>query len=176
MNEFRDIKGFEGKYQASSDGHIYSLNYHREKRKKMLKERLNIYGYPYIGLMEGKKVRSFLVHGLIAKTFIPNPEQKPQVNHKDGVKTNNNISNLEWVTNKENIQHSWKVLNKKASGKPYVRVKIVETGEVFEAISECARSIGTNWRNVQATVRGRQHTTKGFHIVEAEGKKDEEHY
>lgn len=90
-------------YLVSTNGEVKHTN-----SKKILKPRKNKQGYLYVDLSLGhrKLVKSVLVHRLIAETFIPNPDNKPQVNHKDGNKQNNCVNNLEWVTNQENINHS----------------------------------------------------------------------
>jgi len=111
MYHRQDIDGYNDKYYACSDGRILSYN-NREKDKRnngsFLKPWISKGGYLYIRLW-GKNgcSKNLSIHSLVAKTFIPNPGNKPQINHKDGNKMNNNVSNLEWCTEAENAQHSF---------------------------------------------------------------------
>jgi hypothetical protein len=101
MNALFDLTS-RTKWYISSDGTAFSItgNVRREKRCSLHKKR----GYCYIRTSNG----NYLVHRIVASAFIPNPSNKPCINHKDGNKKNNNISNLEWVTYKENFDHALK--------------------------------------------------------------------
>ena len=97
---WKDIKGFENQYQVSNFGRIKSL-----KKGKILSIK-NKNGYLNITFRKGKEKYYYKVHRIVASYFIPNPQNKPCVNHKDGNKHNNCVDNLEWVSYKENIQHA----------------------------------------------------------------------
>lgn len=150
--KWRDIPGFEGKYQASSYGRIRSLSYNRTKQIKLLSICPNRAGYYLVPLQVNNKSKRILVHRLIALTFIPNEDNKPQVNHIDGDKSNNRLDNLEWVTGSENVKHFQYVLMKRPIKIPSGRkrgwqskpVVCVETGERYESIASAARSIGVS--------------------------------
>jgi DNA gyrase/topoisomerase IV subunit B len=105
---WKDIPGFENKYQASNLGRIKSLkDNHNKLRKKILFQASDQKGYLHVCLHIKNKGKTYRVSRIIAKLFIPNPENKPQVNHKDGNKKNNNVANLEWNTGSENIKHAF---------------------------------------------------------------------
>lgn len=104
---FKDICGYENKYQISNFGRIKSLNYNT-KREKILKLSKDKKGYLRIILTKNNIKKSYKVHRLVALHFISNPKDKPQVNHKNGKKSENYFKNLEWVTNKENSRHAYK--------------------------------------------------------------------
>lgn len=100
------IKNYEGLYSVTEDGHIYRYVYNRAIEVAQRKNSNN--GYLLITLHKGGGVRTdACVHRVVAETFIPNPENKKCVNHIDGNKTNNVVSNLEWVTPSENTRHAY---------------------------------------------------------------------
>lgn len=102
---WRDVPGYSGKYQVSNTGEIRNNNTGKER-----KQYLNGNGYCIVGFYNKEKGYTvhFRVHRLVAEAFIPNPENKRTVNHKDGNKRNNCVDNLEWATHKENINHAHK--------------------------------------------------------------------
>ena len=97
MTEFTPIEGLEGRYSVSREGEVYS-----HLRNKILKGGTSGNGYRYVSFMAASGVADArFIHRLVAKTFIPNPEGLPEVNHIDGNKINNHVDNLEWVTRGE---------------------------------------------------------------------------
>ncbi len=114
--QWADILGYENYYKISSFGRVKSCNrvvvgksgQKLTVKEKLLKLSINIYGYQFVQLSNKKGGYGFFIHVLVAETFIRRKEQGEQVNHKDGIKVNNHLSNLEIVTNIENVQHAIK--------------------------------------------------------------------
>lgn len=100
--EFTEVVGYEGLYIINKTGNIISLNYARMNIMKELKYKSDKDGYIVVGMTKDKRVKWEKVHRLVAKTFIPNPNNYPCVNHKDENPSNNNVDNLEWCTHKYN--------------------------------------------------------------------------
>lgn len=110
---WKPIKNYEGLYEVSNKGQVRSLNYKRTGEIKILKLRVNKYGYLQVHLSKNGKHYAKSIHRLVAQTFIPNPNNYSQVNHKDEKRDNNNVENLEWCNCKYNNNYGNR--NKKIS-------------------------------------------------------------
>lgn len=115
IEEWKPIKGYEGFYEVSNTGKVRSVNRELVKpngisyhyKSVVLKQRDNGNGYLIVCLRKRCSHKNKYIHRLVAEAFIPNPENKSEINHKDGNKTNNVISNLEWCTRSQNAQHGF---------------------------------------------------------------------
>lgn len=172
---WKDIPNYEGLYQVSNKGNVLSLNAYGHKIKRPLKQYINSFGYPVVVLNHNKIPKYVAVHILVAKAFIPNPNNKPQVNHIDGNKTNNTVDNLEWVTSKENIQHAIRtgLSNPKGYkdqfGKDHVASKPVLQYDMcgnfikkWDCQSDAARYYHCNPSMISSCIAGRWRSCKGF--------------
>ena len=173
---FKDIKGYEGLYQVSNLGRVKSLC-RRVKGNKIIrrivimKPAFSPIKYGHISLCKNGNHATKNIHRLVAKAFIPNPENKPEVNHLDENKHNNNVANLEWVTRKENVLHGTNVErimktrnrnNSFTSEKPTLQISI-NTGEIisrYKSCSEACRQTGIN--NINYCCNGKRETAGGY--------------
>lgn len=144
MQVWKDIKGFEGIYQISNNGEVKSLERKTFNngtkteniiKEKILKKPLDKDGYIIYCLFKNNKRFSLKAHRLVAIEFIDNPQNKPQVNHKNGIKTDNSVDNLEWVTAKENSVHATQLgLNYQLGGELHHMSKLTakQINEIFD--------------------------------------------
>lgn len=104
----KEIKGYEGLYEIDEEGNIFSIpRKGTVKYKRKILSRTNKYGYKQVVLTKNNISKTYLVHRLVAETFIDNPNNFPQVNHINGIKTDNRISNLEFCTKSYNTKHAF---------------------------------------------------------------------
>lgn len=144
---WKDIAGYEGKYQISNLGRVRSLlNSRGNKREqpKILKTSIDRWGYLVLALCKNSTGKMFKVHRLVAQAFLLNPENKPEVNHKDGNKLNNTALNLEWVTPKENIRHAFKTgLRKKGEESHRAKLTNEQVRQIRKEYIPCSRGFST---------------------------------
>lgn len=161
-NEFWvDIEGYEGYYQASNMGRIKSFgrtvifgDRTRHTKDRILKPSKRLDGYMVINLLLDGKREVFNVHRLIASIFIPNPENKCDVDHKDGDKSNNKVENLRWTTRKENLD------NRKHKRKGGIRkIKCITTDEIFNTLEEASKKYGIKPATIASCCKGHSRTT-----------------
>lgn len=140
MEEWRDIKGYEGLYQVSNLGRVKSLarktNNQYGKKERLMTQKLDKDGYKRVGLNKNGKQIYYGVHRLVAQAFISNPNNYPQINHKDENKSNNKVDNLEWCDGKYNQNYG--TINERRTQKLKKKVICITTGEKFDSIIEAS--------------------------------------
>lgn len=179
---WKDVPGFEGYYQASNTGHIRSVDrtitnsfgWTIRRKGKLLSECTDRDGYKYVCIT--KEGKGYRVHRLVSFAFIPNPDNKDQVNHKDGNPANNSVSNLEWNNASENLKHSFRQLNRPANktalgktgllsgrtkpiGQYSIDGKIVKE---YLFTQEAAVALGISVQCIRQCVTGRSKSAGGF--------------
>lgn len=160
---WREIPGTNGDYKVSDDGKVMT-----SKTGRILKPSIDQRGYERVCLFKVNRDRRYKVHRLVAITFIPNPHNKTQVNHKDGDKRNNSVNNLEWVTNEENMAHANSHGLREGhhkfceSKKKRIIATNLTTGEeiFFDSILSAKRQIGTS--HIQEVLKGLRYEAKGY--------------
>ena len=178
---WRDIEGYEGLYQVSNIGRVRSLNYNKTGEVKIMKTCKNKHGYLMARLSKNGKTKSCTVHRLVAKAFIPNPENKPHIDHMNTNKTDNRVCNLRWVTQKENMnnpltrekldgekhymfgKHRTEETRKKIGEAKCKKVICLETREIFDSIKEASITMNIDHSSISAVCKGKRKTCGGFH-------------
>ena len=164
MEIWKDIEGYEGCYQVSNEGNLRSLDrvvkgknkINKTLKGRSLKSTVTAYGYKAVVFRKNGKKENFRTHRLVAQSFLNNVEKKPLINHIDGDKTNNVVSNLEWCTDSENMKHAFATGLKEPSnpnkngltqGSKHHNSKLVEKEVMF--IRKNAKKSGGKFYNVE---------------------------
>lgn len=168
MEVWKDIEGYEGLYQISNLGRVKSLERKIKRRndriqtvkERILKLNLNKEGYHTVKLHKKGKGKTYLVHRLVANTFITNPDNKLEVNHINGVKNDNNVNNLEWNTRKENMRHAVdnRLHDQKGSKSNTAKLTEEQVLEIMDSNSTCralAKMYGVNKSTINRIKRRR---------------------
>lgn len=180
FEEWRDVVGYEGYYQVSNLGNVRSLDRFVECRGSMRFQKGRImhpgsdgFGYKQV-ILHNKKGKLFKVHRLVAEAFIPNPDNLPVVNHKDEVKWNNNVENLEWCTVLYNLMYN--DMNKRRNSKnrtnsiPVKQIKDGKVLNVYPSMREVTRVLNANSGNISLCCRGLRNSAYGYQWRYAESE------
>lgn len=180
---WKDIPDYEGLYQVSNLGNVRSLNYKRTNEIRVLKLCTHKSGYKYTHLCKDKVSKNYRIHRLVAEAFLPNPNNLPQVNHKDENKQNNCVDNLEWCTAEYNTNYGTRnerVRGKMSGdnncktmlgkfGKEHHRSKIVyqytKDGKFikrWECARDVMRELGFNNKNISSCALGKRNLAYGY--------------
>lgn len=176
--EYRDIKGYEGKYQISNKGNVKSLERtvksgkgYRVTKEIILKPKKNISGYLYVGLWKDGKVKRHLIHRLVAEAFLENTNNLPEVNHISEDKENNCVENLEWVSHEYNVNYGTRNrriaeanTNHPKMSKPVIAIS-KESGLILEYPSthEASRQTRTAQQSIVECCKGRLKSSGGYY-------------
>lgn len=171
---WKDVKGYEGLYQVSNLGRVKSLSralphtkgYIAHYKGKLLPLQ-KCRNYSRVGLSKNGKQTGYFVHRLVAEAFIPNPDNLPEVNHKDENPSNNNVNNLEWCSHLYNSNYGTRRrrISETTLNNPYTSqaVLCVETGIVYPSAHEASRQTNVNLVNLCRVCRGERNQAGGYH-------------
>jgi len=165
MEEYwKPVEGYEGLYEVSNEGRVRSLNYNKTGETKILRPLMIGGGYLQVQLWKDGKVKMLLVHRLVAITFIPNPDNLPQVNHKNEDKTDNRVVNLEWTTAIENSNYGTR--NRRISealSKPVLQFsKIGRFIQEWSSANEVERVLGFQHSHIAECCNEKLKSYKGY--------------
>lgn len=158
---WHDIDGYKGLYQISNKGHVKSLKWGKER---ILKPGITSSGYLKVGLCKNGRVNQFQLHRLVAETFIANPHNLPEVNHKDENKKNSCVENLEWMRHMDNLNYGTRNERAaKARSKPILQYS--KSGDFireWKSAAEVERMLGIANSHIIACCKGKRKSAGGF--------------
>lgn len=170
--QWKDIPSWEGYYQVSNMGRVksvertivYSNGITALVTQKILRQMGRVDRYLQVNLCRNRGLKTKLVHILVATEFVPNPENKPEVNHKKGIKIDNRASELEWNTKSENIQHSYDVLGRPVGENQHRARKVIciNIRKEYSTMTEASNDLNIPITQINAVCVGRQKTAKGY--------------
>lgn len=169
MEEWKNIEGYDGLYKVSNLGRVKSLGNgnSNNSKEKLLKPIKRKGGYLAVSLYKEGKLKKFSVHRLVAQSFIENPNNFNEVNHKDENKVNNSVNNLEWCDRKYNCnfgkRNERSALNRTNHPTISKKVLCIETGKIFQSINEAERQTGIKQSSISKCCLGKRKTAGGFH-------------
>ena len=182
---WKDIEGYEGMYQVSNLGRVKALD-RRDNKGKLQKEKLRKFGtkkdgYKIISLSKNNKLKSYVLHRIVAKAFVPNPDNLPEIDHINGIRDDNRVENLRWCTRQQNNSYPETRRNNSLAQKrrferdPLERLKTIsrqcpvylvsETGEIlkrYEYVREAADDLHVHASNISACCRGKIQQILGY--------------
>ena len=158
---WKDIINYEGHYQVSNQGRVKSL---KQGKERILKARKLPSGYLQVDLYKNGEYKHYTVHRLVAKAFIPNPNNLPDVNHKDEDKTNNNLSNIEWCDRKYNSNYGTRIQRiVEKQSKPVLQYeKSGEFVKEWKSTHDIERNLGYSKGNISSCCNVKRKSAYGF--------------
>lgn len=189
VEKWRDIEGFDGLYQVSNMGRVRSLDRTDKngqfRKGRVLADKHNNRGYHMIALCRDGNAKYRLIHRLVAIAFLNNPDNLPEVNHKDENKANNSVSNLEWFTSEYNLNYGTRKYRiAKSSGNKHktnysnypkqIIATNINTGKslILPSLHVAGKKLGVDFRQVSAVIRGKQNTAHGYRFELLGGSDD----
>jgi hypothetical protein len=168
MREWHTIPGYEGYYVINNNGVVRGIDRvvpdkrlgGRKIKGQILKSSKSVYGYIVYQLWKNKKFKNIGVHRLLGDVFIVKSENKTEINHKNGVRDDNRLVNLEWVTRSENVRHGYCINGRLSAVRK--RIKCVDTGVEYESMTKAAIELGTRVSYISAVCRGKRKTLLGM--------------